>query len=51
MPKCGFENCEKYNHGAKGYFNPHHTPNWVAVDTVAFGRIFYCCEEHAERSR
>lgn len=51
MPKCGYADCEKYNHGAKGYFNHNHVIGWVAVDTVAFGRIFYCSEEHAERSR
>ena len=48
MPKCGYENCEKYNHGAKGHFNHIHVKGWVAVDTVAFGRIFYCSEEHSE---
>ena len=48
MPKCGYADCEKYNHGAKGYFNHNHVVGWVAVDTVAFGRTFYCCKEHSE---
>ena len=47
MPRCGFADCDRYNHGGKGFFNPTHVPEFVIRDTKD-GRTYYCCMEHAE---
>ena len=38
MPKCGIENCTKYNHGGLGYFNHLRVNDFVVVSDAGDGQ-------------
>jgi hypothetical protein len=47
MPKCGIDNCTKYNHGGLGYFNHLRVNDFVVVETID-GEEYYCSPECAD---